>query len=294
MNFFQNIRMKRFYCKVIAAGVYTTIQDQGRLGWRHRGVPLSGPMDVESFDRANSLLGNQVGAASLEITLMGPTLLFNDPCWVVLSGATIAFSKNNEAQMADTPVFFDLGDVLRLGKMEKGARAYLAFMGGLQGPQYLDSRAHFYPISPQGQLIKGEILEFLPHHEKETLPSRSKLPPLQSLVSDTHLEVVPGIDWAVCPNEVREALKTQTFEIGSNNRMGYRLQGSLPKTTIHTMSGLVEPGTVQLTPGGNLLIAMQDGQVTGGYVRILRLEESARNFLAQQRTGKQLRLQLML
>lgn len=108
------------------------------------------------------------------------------------------------------------------------------------------------------------------------------------------MDVVPGIDWAVCPNEVRQALETQTFEIGSNNRMGYRLEGSLPKTTIHTMSGLIEPGTVQLTPGGNLLIAMQDGQVTGGYLRILRLEESARDFLAQQRTGKRLRLQLML
>lgn len=282
--------MKPSFCKVIETGMYTSIQDEGRLGWRHQGVPVSGPMDRESFTRANTLLGNMPNAACLEITQLGPTLLFNDPTWVGVSGAPLLIHKNGEEQAMGVPIFCALGDVLRLGPMQKGVRSYLAFQGGLQTDRFLGSRSQFYPISPKATLEKGIKLYF---NALTTQPPEAKKVTYDtaSLAEKNSLMVHKGLDWDACPKAIRRALFSKTLCIGSNNRMGYRIQADLPTTDLQPLSGIVLPGTVQLTPGGNLLIAMQDGQVTGGYLRILQLDQAAINYLAQQTTGKTLQLQ---
>ena len=281
----------RSFCKVIEAGMYTSVQDSGRVGWRHRGVPVSGPMDRESFTQANAVLGNPEDAACLEITQMGPTLLFNDPTWVSVSGAEISIEKNKVKQQMDSGLFCDVGDVLRLGQTKKGVRSYLAFQGGLQTEIYLGSRAQFYPISPSATLEKGEKLYFHPTSATTIPRSKASKGPIASLHQEDKLIVHKGLDWDACPDAIREALFSTTLLLGSNNRMGYRIEAALPKSDNQPLSGIVVPGTVQLTPGGNLLVAMQDGQVTGGYLRILQLDPAAINFLAQQASGKKLQLQ---
>jgi len=281
----------RSFCKVIETGMYTSVQDGGRIGWRHRGVPVSGPMDRESFTQANAVLGNPEDAACLEITQMGPTLLFNDPTWVSVSGAQISIEKNKVKHQMDSGLFCDVGDVLSLGQTEKGVRSYLAFQGGLQTEIYLGSRAQFYPISPSATLEKGEKLYFHPTSATTVPPSKVSKGPIASLHQEDKLLVNKGLDWDACPAAIREALFSTTMLLGSNNRMGYRIEAALPKSDNQPLSGIVVPGTVQLTPGGNLLVAMQDGQVTGGYLRILQLDPAAINFLAQQASGKKLQLQ---
>ena len=72
--------------------------------------------------------------------------------------------------------------------------------------------------------------------------------------------------------------------------MGYRLEGTISPLEFQPLSGIIPPGTIQLSSGGGLLVAMADGQVTGGYLRILSLDSAEMNFLAQQTTGKKLRL----
>lgn len=282
--------IKKSFCQVLKPGFYTSIQDEGRSGWRAKGVPLSGPMDAESFARANRVVGNDTPMAALEITLSGPTLLFNDPVWVAVSGAEVALTHNQNAQALDRPFLCDLGDVLRVGKMKQGARVYMAFLGGLQTPQYLGSASQFYPISPAARVQKGEKLPFVSSLLFPKIAASTGETNSQSLGARDRLKVRPGIDWEDCPKHIQKELKKGSFSVGSNNRMGYRLEGAISPLDFEPLSGIIPPGTIQLSSAGSLLVAMADGQVTGGYLRVLSLYSQEMNFLAQQTTGKKLRL----
>ena len=80
--------------RVIDAGFFTTIQDAGRFGYRNIGVPVSGSMDAKAAKLANSLIENQVDDAVLEITMTGPTLEFDEPTYIALSGADMSAAIN--------------------------------------------------------------------------------------------------------------------------------------------------------------------------------------------------------
>lgn len=284
---------KKSFCQVLEPGFYTSIQDSGRRGWRGKGVPLSGPMDTESFARANRVVGNDTPQAALEITLSGPTLLFNDPVWVAVSGAEVALTHNQNVQALDRPFLCDLGDVLRVGKMTHGARVYMAFLGGLQSSHYLGSASQFFPISPADRVQKGEKLSYVTSLLFPEITASTGKINSQSLGVRDRLKVRRGIDWDDCPKHIQKELKKGSFVVGSNNRMGYRLEGTISPLDFQPLSGIIPPGTIQLSSGGALLVAMADGQVTGGYLRVLSLDSAEMNFLAQQTTGKKLRLDFM-
>ncbi len=130
--------------QILQAGTQTTIQDYpGRTGLWHVGVPPSGPMDDLSFRLANQLLGNDERAAALEITLNGPTLKFSVDCTVAITGAEIDITLDDVPVPAYRVVNVLSGQVLSLGKIKSGARAYLAVAGGIQCPEYLASKSTF-------------------------------------------------------------------------------------------------------------------------------------------------------
>jgi urea carboxylase len=130
---------------VLSGGTMTTVQDYpGRIGYWEIGVPPSGPFDSYSFRLGNRLLGNEESAAGLEITLKGPTLVFNRATQIVLTGAELEATLNDEPvpfwQVVDIPA----GATLKLGATTgEGARAYVLFRGGLDCPAYLESRSTF-------------------------------------------------------------------------------------------------------------------------------------------------------
>ena len=282
--------MKKAFCQLLKTGFYSSIQDAGRKGWRAKGIPLSGPMDWESYSRANRLVGNESPLASLEMTLSGPTLLFNDPVWVVCSGAKQEVLLNGEEKEQDHPFLCNTGDVLQLGQMTQGVRSYLAFLGGLKTELHLGSRSQYAPISPESRIQKGEKLPFISNHLSPTFPTEKKRP-AKAFEERDFIRVSPGIEWVQCPATVQKQLFNTAFVIGSNDRMGYRLEGKLNPLEIQPLSGVILPGTIQLSTAGTLLIAMVDSQVTGGYLRVLTIDQEERNFLAQQSAGKKLRLQ---
>ncbi|ROO25343.1 urea carboxylase [Salinisphaera orenii MK-B5] len=130
--------------EVLAPGTMTTIQDvPGRTGHWDVGVPPSGPFDDWSFRLGNRLLDNADDAAGLELTLTGPTLRFNRATQIVLAGAPIAATLDDEPvelwRVLDVPA----GTKLKLGKITGGARCYLLVAGGIDSPPYLGSRATF-------------------------------------------------------------------------------------------------------------------------------------------------------
>jgi urea carboxylase len=130
---------------VIDGGVQTTVQDHpGRLGYWHVGVPPSGPMDDLAFRAANQLVGNDSGAAGLEIAVLGPTLRFACDTTIALTGADFRARLDGAPVARWAAVAVKAGGVLSLGEVQgAGARAYLAIEGGIAVPKYLGSRSTF-------------------------------------------------------------------------------------------------------------------------------------------------------
>ncbi|MBP6223478.1 MAG: urea carboxylase [Rhizobacter sp.] len=133
---------------VLSPGVQTSVQDwPGRLGYWDVGVPPSGPMDPLALRLANRLLGNEQGAAGLEITVAGPSLRFRCPAVVAVCGAPIELSLDGKAIPMGRAVTVEAGQNLRIGRVGQsgaaGCRAYLAVAGGIDVPEYLGSGSTF-------------------------------------------------------------------------------------------------------------------------------------------------------
>ena len=131
--------------EVLSAGTQTTVQDfPGRLGYWAVGVPPSGPMDDRALRLGNRLLGNDEGAAGLEITMSGPLLRFNTEAVVAVTGAPIPLSVDGNEQPMNTALLIKAGSTLSLGTIAgSGARSYLTLRGGLLVPEYLGSKSTF-------------------------------------------------------------------------------------------------------------------------------------------------------
>jgi antagonist of KipI len=126
---------------VIKPGMLTTVQDLGRWGLQARGVPVAGPMDPWSHRLANALVGNDRAAATLEITLLGPELEFEDERLAAVAGAEFEIVVDGRPAPWNTPFLIPGGSRLRFGRREQGVRAYLAIAGGIAVPPVLGSRA---------------------------------------------------------------------------------------------------------------------------------------------------------
>jgi urea carboxylase len=149
---------------VISGGAYTTIQDlPARLGVGH-GVPESGPLDSVSFRLANILVGNHENTEALEITLMGPELLFNIPAVIAVTGGKIACTINGESVDTNTTLMVPANATVKLGVVSSGCRSYLAVKGGFPNiPLYLGSKSTTTTLKLGGyqgrQLVANDSLD---------------------------------------------------------------------------------------------------------------------------------------
>ncbi|WP_433372790.1 biotin-dependent carboxyltransferase family protein [Actinoplanes sp. CA-142083] len=130
---------------VMRAGPLTTVQDLGRPGYAHLGVPRSGALDMPALRRANALVGNSVEAAVLETTLMGCALRFEVAARVAVTGAfgVVRVDKQPVSTAAAFEVAFAVaaGAVLDVGRAQRGVRSYVAVAGGIDVEPVLGSRS---------------------------------------------------------------------------------------------------------------------------------------------------------
>lgn len=274
------------YVEILSAGVYSTIQDKGRLGFRKYGVPVSGAMDLVSSSLANRILNNDEQDAVMEVTLSGPKLLFSASTYLAITGANISPLINETPILLNKPILVSAGDMLSFGKLQLGSRCYIGVKGGFQTDLIFGSRSYFHPLSRSGRLEKGDKIS--------TLKTESILSGSSSIKSDPNHFSAPVIECSLGPEYDSLSVNSKQYIFESefaiapeNNRMGYRLDGpglSL-KMDRSMLTSSVLPGTVQLTPSGNLIILMRDCQTTGGYPRILQLTDRAINQMAQKKSG---------
>ncbi|WP_329446767.1 biotin-dependent carboxyltransferase family protein [Streptomyces sp. NBC_01426] len=253
---------------VVRAGALTTVQDLGRPGYAHLGVPRSGALDVGAHALANRLLGNAPDAATLETTLDGVALRASDPVTVAVTGAPCAVRVSGRPVAWGAPVPLRAGAELEVGAAESGLRSYVAVRGGFAVPQVLGSRATDL-LSGLGPpvLSAGVLLPVGP-------PGREPVRGVDALgVPGAPTELVlplgpgPRADWFE-PDSVARLLRAAYRVSARSNRIGLRTEGG--PALVRRRAGELPSegmvlGAVQVPPDGLPVVFLADHPVTGGY-----------------------------
>jgi KipI family sensor histidine kinase inhibitor len=257
---------------ILRPGLFTTIQDAGRWGHQASGVPVSGPMDRLSHRIANALVGNDPTAALLEATLAGPEIRIENGGVIAVTGADFSARLDAGEIPLHRPIRCRAGAVLRFGERRSGARAYIAFGGGIVVPALLGSRAtHTYcglggldgrAIAAGDRLPLGE--------ERAPGPPRIISTPTKN-VRGTKVRVMPGPQLDFFPPEALDVLQRTRFTVTPHSdRMGYRLTGAtIPRVEGREMiSDATFTGALQVPPSGDPILLMSDRQTSGGYPQL--------------------------
>ena len=278
--------------KVIKPGFYSTIQDLGRLGHRSFGVPISGAMDSYSSQFANELVGNDKAAAVLEMTMTGADLLFLELTTIAITGADMSPKLNGKAIPMFKSIIVHSGDTISFGCLESGFRTYMAVKGGFLTDMVLGSRSMLKGITDDFRIQKDDCLDTM-KSSKLILPKNAKLKFDASYLDEDTLDVIKGPEFDKLSKNQQNLLFSDTLQVLKyNNRMAYQLGPLIQNDLESILTSPVLPGTVQLTPSGQLIVLMRDCQTTGGYPRVLQLTEKSINILSQKTTANNLKIRL--
>ncbi len=296
--------------EVLSGGTMTTVQDwPGRLGLWDVGVPPSGPMDALALRLANRVVGNEEGAAALEMTVTGVTLRFDADTAIALSGARMEATLDGAAVEFWEPVPVSRGAVLALGRIRgAGQRAYLAVRGSFDLPEYLGSRATFTLGQFGGHggraLRTGDVLrlnragralqdcqalapEQRPHYGAEWLIRVNDGPHgAPDFFTPEDIETFYATDWEVHYNSSRTGVRL----IGPKPRWARADGGEagLHPSNLHDNAYAI--GSIDYT-GDMPVILGPDGPSLGGFVCPATIIEADLWKLGQLRPGDKLRFE---
>ena len=274
--------------KFISKGLYTTIQDDGRFGYRNIGVPSSGYMDRESAQTANLIIDNPINNPVIEATLIGPTIKFEKSTFICITGSDFNPMLNESRISLYTPVKVNKGDILKINNSSFGSRCYISIKGGIKVDKVLGSKSYYPQISDSSIIEKGDEFKFETNNSEPNYKLIN-----QKFELNKNLKVFKGPEFNSLNKGSINKIIDQEFSIGINNRMAYNLKEKIQAGTSSIISSPVIPGTVQLTPSGQMIILHRDCQTTGGYPRILQLDEKSLNNLAQLRIGDKIKFEIV-
>jgi antagonist of KipI len=294
---------------IIKPGLLDTIQDMGRQGFGNWGISPGGAMDRYAAQVANLLVGNDGYEAVLEIHFPGPQILFEQNTMIAVTGADFSPTINDEVIPRWQPVVVRKNTVLHFPSLVQGGRCYLSVHGGYCMKKWLNSFSTHLRAGVGGwgglPLKKGDELPFnentiyfagLLKEESnfEVLPWRVNT---EKIYRHPHeIGFIPGHEWPLLSNAGKSAFLQNNFLIHpSSDRMGYLLSGAplMPEPSIELVSSAVSFGTVQLLPGGQLIVLMADHQTMGGYPRIAHVASAHLPKLAQLRPSDTIQFKLM-
>ncbi|MGW8632928.1 5-oxoprolinase subunit C family protein [Streptomyces sp. NPDC055793] len=274
----------------VRAGALTTVQDAGRPGHAHLGVPRSGALDAPAMRLANRLLGNDPDAAVLETTLTGCALRPDRGVTVVVGGAPCSVTVDGRPAAWGAPVRVPAGAVLDVGAAARGVRSYVAVAGGIAVDAVLGSRSTDL-LSGLGPLPlrDGDVLPVGP-------PARVVPPPMTAPWPGPPAELVlpvrlgPRADW-FSPAAMRTLMSAAYRVSPHSNRIGLRTEGPpLERAATGELpsEGMVL-GAVQVPPDGRPVIFLHDHPTTGGYPVVAVVAEPALAAAAQAAAGTRVR-----
>jgi len=276
--------------KVLQAGIQTTYQDLGRFGFRDSGVPLSGAMDQHLAGFANSLLNNQQDAVVIEFAVIGPRVEVLENVEVAVCGLGLQPLCDNQPLPVNQKILLQKGQLLKIGSLNGGMRGYLAVLGGFDVERVLGSCSYYQGLA-------------IPKIEKGTLLKSKKELLINNVLNNTTLdldfyksnqiEVTQGPEFEMLSEPLQQELLSTNFKINpQTNRMATLFDTTLSMGVNEIITAAVQPGTVQLTPSGRLVVLMRDAQATGGYARVFQLKPEAINILSQKTAGEKVKIKL--
>jgi biotin-dependent carboxylase-like uncharacterized protein len=294
--------------KVLKPGLQTTIQDKGRVGYYEIGMPPSGAFDQKSYMIANMLVGNDLSAAVLETTYVGPSLEFQQDACISLTGATMQPRVNGNVVPMWETVYIKSGDVLTFDQIESGVRGYIAVSGGFDVPIVMGSRSTFlsskigglegralkandclntgdlkkYRVS-KGTRIKEEYIpKFGDYYEVRIMDGLCSY-----RITEESKKTISEADWVITPDA---------------NRVGYRIYSGKPLAFIerkqpfgagNSPSNVVDVGypigSIQVPDVLEPIILFKDAVTCGGYATIATIISVDLNIMAQAATNNHIK-----
>lgn len=271
--------------KIINPGLSTTVQDLGRPGYYHIGIPISGAMDRLAARVANLLVGNPEDAAVLEAVFMGPEIEFARDATVAVTGAELPPKVDGETRPTWTSFLVKKGQILSFEFLKKGARAYIAISGGIDVPVVLGSRST-YTLGALGG-FKGRKLE-----AGDTLPLGAGVGAAEGRTiaeslrrapgAPAELRMLPGLYWHRITEAAGKQFLADTWKVAPEaDRIGYRFRGGKPLEFVpreppfgagSDPSNIVDAcypyGSIQVPSGTEPIVLHRDAVSGGGYFMV--------------------------
>ncbi|WP_426037837.1 biotin-dependent carboxyltransferase family protein [Cypionkella sp. TWP1-2-1b2] len=269
--------------KILTPGLSTTVQDLGRPGYYHLGIPISGGMDRFASRAANMLVGNDEGAAVLEAVFMGPEIEFTQAATVAVTGGELPPKVNGDERPTWEAFPVKSGDKLSFGYLKSGARAYIAISGGIDVPIKLGSRST-YTLGAlgghEGRALKAG--DTLPLGQggtgKGSVPANLRRGP----GNPAELRMLPGLYWHRVTAEAGKQFFADIWKVAPEaDRIGYRFKGGqvldfVPRTPPFGAgsdpSNIVDAcypyGSVQVPSGTEPIVLHRDAVSGGGYMML--------------------------
>ncbi|MET0243631.1 MAG: biotin-dependent carboxyltransferase family protein [Flavitalea sp.] len=298
--------------EIIKPGLLSTIQDKGRLNYRHIGVPVSGAMDNFAASVANILLGNEENAAVIEISLSEFSFRALSNIVVACTGPGFRWTVDGvEIQMWQA-AFIPAGSKIVLQPKHEGVRAYLAIAGGWYIEPVLESKSTYLPLNMGG--YQGRALQAHDMLSNDNLTDLAKL-----IVKKISHTILHTFHWGVQPQSIIDYSKRKIRIIGGqelswftkdsitdldqssfvvdvlSNRMGYQLRSKpLQRSNEQELlSTAVTMGTIQVSNNGSPILLMADCQTTGGYPRIGQVIATDLPVCAQLKPGDEISFEIV-
>jgi len=282
--------------EVVDPGLLLTLQDLGRPGWAHLGIPVSGAADAWGMAAANLLAGAPVDAAAVEVTLGGAELLARETCLIALGGGDLGAERDDGlALSAGAAHRVPAGARLRFAGSQSVLRAYLGLAGGVAAHRVLGSVSTYATAGLGGidgrALRSGDVL--VPVRRGDLAGAGLSWPaeaaPHPATATGPIL-FVPGPDLRHLDADVVDAFTAATWRIGrAGDRMGLRLEGTPLPAGREIVSHALVPGAIQLPSGGQPLVLLVDGPTVGGYPVLGVVTRAEMPRLGQLRPGAAVR-----
>jgi antagonist of KipI len=287
--------------EILKPGLLTTLQDLGRFGYQHAGIPTAGAMDPFALRAANFLVGNEPEAAVLEMTVLGPAVRFDEPAVIAVTGGDLGPRLDGREVECWRSCLVRSGATLDFSGRRTGARSYLAVSGGIDVKPWLGSCSTYLLAAVGG--LEGRALragDRLPigRRSLSTVGVAGRSLPVErrpAYSSRPTIRVILGPHADRFTDEGIDVFLTGIYEIASaSNRIAYRLEG--PKI-VHTrgpdlISCGIALGGIQVPGNGQPILHMADHPTMGGYTLIAHVIQADIPLLAQCLPGDHLTFEI--
>lgn len=275
--------MKSGRIEVLDPGPLSTLQDLGRPGWAHLGVPRAGALDRGAAALARRLVGGAVDDAVVETTVGGIVLRMHRAVTLAVTGAPCEVRVDGRSVAHSAPVTVPAGSVVRVGPATSGVRSYVALAGGIDVAPVLGSRSTdtLAWVGPS-RLAAGQVLGLGTSHRLPEPPAAVVVRPRERVL---RLHPGPRVDW-LGPGAWGRLVATSYDVAPDSDRIGLRLSGPrVERRAGELPSEGIVLGAVQLAPSGQPVVFLADHPTTGGYPVVAVVDDADLDLCAQLRPG---------